>query len=960
MVKVKKIIWFFSFLLVSIVVVSLFSLPTEAIQPTQQYNKIYLNPFYVNSMSQNVNYTYNVIINPPDGISSVKSAILTFDMWINPTRTFYVVVNKTACNTQYYQVTTTYAGAGRAVATFDCSNAINRTGRYNITYWVVGGNIGSSTAWLDLTYMNNPTGDMKVGGTEYSIGDYATIFLQLTDNENLPVNNGACYLDVYYPSYPNSSHEQFLFNAPMLYKNNSDGLYFYDMYIPNITGVYMLSASCSYTYQSSWFYPPNDIRYSNRTVIRGTYTGDTITLNAYDDGLYTRCISDSPAPQSCIADYSFNLSGVSNLTVAELYYAGESSEKSSLYFYVWNWTSSSWILLPNILVFNGLATASESRGVNDFMTNIMPINNGTIAGNGSVIIKLLGNRSTGFKQWDNWLSIRVLTTTGLPQELKGSGEMHVSNLSIILNASIDDMSNAIISVNDTVKSTTASVNQTIKDVNQTIYGEIISVNNNILSINQTTMAKLENISGDLASLSSQLNNNITSLKNDIYSLNSSIISVNNTVLAVNSSIFGKLYLIQDDLVSINDTVKSSNASLSSQITSVYNHIDDVIVDLISVNNTLLSINQTMNTQYLDIISKILSLNDSIVYMNQNLMAELQGISLNITAISTKLDGIDVNITGLQSDAQTINNNIISVNNTILGVNASIFSKLYLIQDDLVSINDTIKSMNVSVNLTEVMNALAEINASVISVNGTILNVNASIFDQLYILQNDLISINDSINNLNFSVDLTEVLNAIASVNQSVISTNQTVLQVNASIFNKLYLIQDDLVSINDTNKNINQSLSNQITNTYNHIDDVLTAIENLNTTQNNNYQSLYDLILAGNISIQVDIDNLYERIRNTIIAFAPDEEGGFSLTGFLIAEPSNAVCLDNVTLRTYTNKTTTIGTDVLPLVTFNDERCTFGCQNSSCILPPYMIYLIILLIIVAVIVVLYITWGSGA
>lgn len=52
-------------------------------QPTQQFNKIYLNPFYRESLALNTNYTYTVTINPPDKITSVLSAIISFNAQIN-------------------------------------------------------------------------------------------------------------------------------------------------------------------------------------------------------------------------------------------------------------------------------------------------------------------------------------------------------------------------------------------------------------------------------------------------------------------------------------------------------------------------------------------------------------------------------------------------------------------------------------------------------------------------------------------------------------------------------------------------------------------------------------------------------------------------------------------------------------------------------------------------------------
>jgi hypothetical protein len=221
-------------------------------QPTQQFNMIFLSPFYVGSMSQNVNYSYEVSVFPPDGVSEVKSAVLNFDMWINPTRTFFAWVDGVPCNNPSYLVSTTFASSGRGVPRFDCSNVINRSGVYNVTFRVQGGNVGSSTAWLDLTYMNNPLGTVQVFGTEYRSGDAGKTFLQLLDSQRMPVVNATCKVRGYNPD-TTLWFDYSLMAAPV--GNNSDGLYYYDFIAPSLEGVYMLAAYCVVPQlnQTIWF-----------------------------------------------------------------------------------------------------------------------------------------------------------------------------------------------------------------------------------------------------------------------------------------------------------------------------------------------------------------------------------------------------------------------------------------------------------------------------------------------------------------------------------------------------------------------------------------------------------------------------------------------------------------------------------------------------------------------------------
>lgn len=420
-------------LLVMVIVCLLLSVSfVSAGSPTQQYSKIYIDPYYRESMTEDTWYDYQVTVDPPDGISGVINAIIGFSIFLTPTVEFTLKVNNQSCNNPSYLVHTTYASTEYAGFSFDCSNIIIGPGTYDVSL-MSSKNTGASNGWLDLTYMNNPPGTMEVSGTEYEVGDRSTAFLQLADDSGLPVNNAACYLDIYYPELINASHPTYVENAPMVYKDDSDGVYFYDMVVPNVTGVWMLSATCSYAYGAAYaYYLREDVESPERNVLVGEYTGSTLFLNDFGEFTYTSCQSGGTAPKVCDAYYDYNLSihfsdeDLENVTSLELFYMGEATYAADLEFYWWNWSSSSWVILPNTLIFSGKSSTAGPTGLNDFQSNVVPIeaiNNVTNV----VRIRTYSYNTINFYQYTNWLNIRVLTVYGTVHELKGSSEMHVTS-----------------------------------------------------------------------------------------------------------------------------------------------------------------------------------------------------------------------------------------------------------------------------------------------------------------------------------------------------------------------------------------------------------------------------------------------------------------------------------------------------------------------------------------------------
>lgn len=220
-----------------VLALTVYSVSAVGTNAEQSYNKVFLDPFYRESMDDDTNYEFTVVFEPEDGVSSVVSSIVTFDMWITPTVVFTLTVEGQSCNNPVYEIHTTYAGSGRGVATFDCSNIIDGAGTYHMNL-SSSKDTGSVTSWLDITYMNKPKGSLDVHGTEYIPGEMAKSFLQFLDDDKQIVNDSTCFLSVY---YPNST--MWLEDLVMTYAGN--GLYYRNVLLPeNETGVYMNSAKC--------------------------------------------------------------------------------------------------------------------------------------------------------------------------------------------------------------------------------------------------------------------------------------------------------------------------------------------------------------------------------------------------------------------------------------------------------------------------------------------------------------------------------------------------------------------------------------------------------------------------------------------------------------------------------------------------------------------------------------------
>jgi hypothetical protein len=421
-------------LLILIVILAIFSIDSVlAAQPTQQYSKIYLKPFYQSAMTAGTNYSFNVTLNPSDGISRVDSAMVSFQIYIVPTVTFYLWVQNDigswqSCTPPSFLVHTTYMDAGYAVVSFDCSNVITHSGTYKMRLQPSGANTGAVYGWLDLTYMNNPPGSISLMGTEYKAGDEATVFLQLTDAEGNPVNNGNCYVNIWYPKNASGVHPLTISNAPMLKAMGNSGLYYYDLFVPELLGIYMLTSSCYYSYNWQWIYPDTEmVYYPNRQAITGTWTGSPIFLNSYSDDQFERC--DATTAVVCQANYTFNVSQYGNLTnvsTINMYFSGQGDVAGKVVYFAY-WNGTAFVNLGNTwtTVATG-ATATIPGDTDSFVSNSIPLSAIRNLSSGQQITIRITTPTGLARYYHNWLSLAFLSQSGMPQVIQGSNEIHVN------------------------------------------------------------------------------------------------------------------------------------------------------------------------------------------------------------------------------------------------------------------------------------------------------------------------------------------------------------------------------------------------------------------------------------------------------------------------------------------------------------------------------------------------------
>lgn len=850
--------------LIFVLIITTMLLPLVLAGSTQQYNKIFLNPFYRVSMSQNTNYTYTVVVNPPDGIASVKSAIITFEVWVTPTVTFMIWVNGKACNTPSYQISTTYASAGLAKINFDCSNVINRVGTYTITLRPTQQNTGASTGWLDLTYMNSPL-YMGTGGTEYQVNSPARVFARLLDGNSRPVNLGSCNVTVYYPN-----NTKLINDVQMSFLEK--GIYYYDFITPNITGNYITIFDCvfpsvSFSENMTLFHPIStyysnkfDFDNSDNVTINnayiniswsGVYLDNKLSYTFYDlaantttnvwtlDGVFERVVHD----------YSTNkygrlvLSGsLTNGSVVNIYGKSRDIGSANRIIYLtnsgyttvygsFNTTSASYewknITLANISTpiteiyfYDGINYAGAIEYDYDYI-EARPIITTSQADYYFNAVKLGSLYGTGGVQQFILNQSNFIIADNQPYEVvKISGYPTMNWVYLYVNYTYNSPLTTIRGQNEVHVSGNVTVGG-----NVTVDGGSVDANFYDLRYAGGT----EYISGQAGVVAYQFIKMSGGAPSPIRGATCYLdIYYPNNTLFVNQSLMTELGVngiyYYDYVVPSVEGIYKTDVVCSKGGSSGYG------ASTFHVDNTLVSVNTSLS-------NLIVSVNGTIMNKLYLIQGDLSQMNTILNQINYTVNHIDFNTTKLESMITSVNDTVKYVNVTLWGRMEQIvfdvwnyFSRNLTYYPPTVEITNytvnvtnaivynqtvnvtTVDVTNYTINVTNTSIDTSKLEEMIASVNDTVKSVNQTVWDELQIVHDEYFNITQDLQgvvnliynvNSTLSVRLDNVKSELNDVQDLIIAHNTTVM-------NKLYLIQDDLVDITNNVLEINMTTYNKL------------------------------------------------------------------------------------------------------------------------------------------------------
>jgi len=358
-------------------------------------------------------YNRTIVFDPPDGVSEViySKVILTADIQTTPTKV-ETWVNGTSCAPSFYNA----PQANNYKLQFDCTEAMPGNGVF-LAQLNLSENANNFYAEFEITYYNHPNGEMFLSGTEYWVGENGTVFLQLTDSQNLPISNASCVIDVYNPN-----KTVWINNYPMTFLNTSDGLYYLDLIVPHYTGVYMLSARCAY----------DAIIYSFNPVSMG-YDGTLRTESDDPDILIETDCVEIYTDTGFYQNVTFDITGVniSEINEIKLLWVGMINKDGDLQ--IFNHDTSSWENLHD-LTKTGIPECFKREYITGSVySNVSDYIQGTnISGRVylDAIEAILSDRFT----------LELHNNGSIVSDVRGSGEIHVHSADITSNSSrFDDV-----------------------------------------------------------------------------------------------------------------------------------------------------------------------------------------------------------------------------------------------------------------------------------------------------------------------------------------------------------------------------------------------------------------------------------------------------------------------------------------------------------------------------------------
>ena len=419
-----KMIVFFVILL-SLFVIQSANAQTDTTN-TQIIQTIQGNLAYIDITKPNNVYTQPIAFDPPDGLSKIISAEIIIQGDFQANTIVSAKIGDAYCEPSRW-TTPRYDTAGYRM-TFECTFlGLDKTKDIQFNF-VTDLEAKNLKGWYKISYYNDwklpdeiagkilkPT--MQMHGTEYDVGTFGKVWLQLLDSNGAAVNNGTCYVDVYYPY-----GSLFITKACMMFL--SDGIYEYDFMVPNAVGVYPAVATCYYT--TTTLTETADAG----SIINGTNKANSYVSTQISDDTYwdiEEALVGGIRRVAFIENFT-NLILPSQLTGVTVKWEGRwNGGTDFLTIYIKNFTTNTWVALSNTIADTGAADA--------IITNSIDTSNASASGLLSstnetriMIADTTAADTTTSKVKTDYLAVEFVYLSGVTRtEIRGSSEIHATS-----------------------------------------------------------------------------------------------------------------------------------------------------------------------------------------------------------------------------------------------------------------------------------------------------------------------------------------------------------------------------------------------------------------------------------------------------------------------------------------------------------------------------------------------------
>jgi hypothetical protein len=620
--------------------------------------------------------------------------------------------------------------------------------------------------WYKQNYLYGSKPSMSMFGTDYYVGDYGKVWLQLLDTSGKNVDNAICFLDVYYPF-----GNKYIERASMNFLDK--GIYYYDLMIPDIVGIYPTTALCYYT-------TTNQIE----TADSGYINTGINDINSYvqtqtKNNVYWK-IDENISGGNYRLDFGENFTNISQpalMTEIDIFWSGKwNGGTDYLTIQIYNFTSSSWIALSNTIPDTG----GSRIDITNSIANTNASNSGLLKNNETRIriTDTSGADATKSKAQTDYLALNFISLSNPSYiETRGSSEMNVKSRSeSSVFTRTETLCGEIIYEETSVCGEFVNYNEGSNFTENEILENITVTSLSSMNYTETYWEYWSPFSQDCTSIYYIKEYNGTGWE-DV----TSEAEMHTHPAIENCHIKMPVTL---DIGEKREYIILMDNYMKWEVQWTKN-VRDVVYSLIYPPCLLYAIKNNYTYAVPIMVGTFVNTTDTELNGCHRFLDDIYWIdhyynlSLDATTVSeysSYFTEIRWYETALRQHNQLFNSEVsmehyqfsIASNQSIAAINNSIMGKLDSIQNDLISINQ--------------------------SITGEIRNANASIFAKLYAIQGDLSDITDRLINLTSLVEgsNSSVMNKLYVIQSEISGLGSQIDSVNNSIMGKLYNVQGDL------------------------------------------------------------------------------------------------------------------------------------------------------------------------